>query len=109
MYTRRTLTGTSSQSLGPFVDCTSNQAIAFNEVQKSKHDGLIQKSIELSKTLIVEHSVNVTPAELAVEIAVFLLLFPLWAFRTESSPDGQIATRNLSLYYGIRPCPNKSL
>lgn len=61
------------KSLGPFVDCTSNQAIAFTEIQKPKHAALIRKSVELAKSLSSEYSKDATVAELAVEIAMVKL------------------------------------
>ena len=45
------------------------KAIAFNEIQKPKHESLIQKSIEIAKILASQYP-DVTLAELAVEIAV---------------------------------------
>jgi hypothetical protein len=50
------------------------KAIAFFELQKPKHELLIQESVELSRTLAAEFS-DVPTAELAVEVAVCFSLF----------------------------------
>ncbi|RDW92355.1 hypothetical protein BP5796_01749 [Coleophoma crateriformis] len=60
------------KSLGPFVDCTSNQAIAYNELLKPEHQELIKKAIEASKTLTEEYP-ELTAAQLATEIAMIKL------------------------------------
>jgi len=55
-----------------FVDCTSNQAIAFFELQKSKHETLIRDSKPLAIALGSKYP-NVPVRELFVEIAMVKL------------------------------------
>lgn len=59
-------------SLGPFQDCTSNQAIAFNELQESQHEALLQSSIDLARKLAGDFK-KVSLTELAIEISMVSL------------------------------------
>ncbi|KAH8599772.1 hypothetical protein B0O99DRAFT_610389 [Bisporella sp. PMI_857] len=56
------------KALGPFVDCTSNQAIAYFQLQKTPPDAL-----KLKETLSLLRSPEIPDAELAVEIAMVSL------------------------------------
>ncbi|PQE05003.1 transaldolase protein [Rutstroemia sp. NJR-2017a BBW] len=58
-----------AKSLGPFVDCTSNQAIAFFELSKPHNVHIVKESIELAKKLAPKYP-DVPVQELAVEIAL---------------------------------------
>ncbi|KAH7336075.1 transaldolase [Rhexocercosporidium sp. MPI-PUGE-AT-0058] len=60
------------KALGPFVDCTSNQAIAYNELQKPSHKSRIENAISMSKKLASEYP-ELSAAELAVEIVMVSL------------------------------------
>ncbi|KAL5317306.1 hypothetical protein ACEPPN_014401 [Leptodophora sp. 'Broadleaf-Isolate-01'] len=55
------------KALGPFVDCTSNQAIAYNELQKPSHKSRIEDAIAIAKKLASKYP-ELSTAELAVEI-----------------------------------------
>ncbi|KAL4740030.1 hypothetical protein BDV11DRAFT_214767 [Aspergillus similis] len=61
-----------ARTLGPFQDCTSNQAIAFAELSKPEHAGLIKASIEESSKLAPRFP-GIDPYELAIEIATVKL------------------------------------
>ncbi|KAL5051166.1 hypothetical protein BDW71DRAFT_172427 [Aspergillus fruticulosus] len=61
-----------ARTLGPFQDCTSNQAIAFAELSKPDHVGLIEASIKESSKLSPRFP-GVDPYELAVDIATVKL------------------------------------
>lgn len=58
-----------SKELGPFVDCTSNQAIACFELQEHRHKDLLQKAAQLAKDLSSKYP-DVKLETLAVEIGV---------------------------------------
>lgn len=60
------------KALGPFVDCTSNQAIAYFELLKPQHKLLIRESAELAVQIAPEYP-DVPPNQLAVEIAMVKL------------------------------------
>ncbi|CZR51689.1 related to transaldolase [Phialocephala subalpina] len=60
------------KTLGKFVDCTSNQAIAYFELQKPIHKSTIEDSISLAKTLSGKFP-EISVKELAVEIAMVKL------------------------------------
>lgn len=62
-----------ARDFGPFQDCTSNQAIAYGELSKPEHLGLIRTSISDAKDLLPRFT-GVTLEELAVEIAVGTVL-----------------------------------
>lgn len=61
-----------ARDFGPFQDCTSNQAIAYGELSKPEHLGLIRTSISDAKDLLPRFT-GVTLEELAVEIAMVRL------------------------------------
>lgn len=104
-----------ASSLGPFQDCTSNQAIAFNELQDIQHDELVRGSIDLAKRL-AEDCENVTLTELAVEISMIRLSLrmvshvkgfvhvqtnPLYSYSTSKTIEN--AQRILRLFKQIDP------
>ncbi|CAD6444456.1 93cd2f4a-2b76-4ac1-8af5-373134889430 [Sclerotinia trifoliorum] len=63
-----------AKSLGPFTDCTSNQAIAFFELQKPENKSLRLETVETAKKLFdTEGFSNIQYSELAVEIAMVKL------------------------------------
>ncbi|KAK4665087.1 uncharacterized protein QC763_511535 [Podospora pseudopauciseta] len=68
-----TLDAEVASRFGPFVDCTSNQAIAYNELSKLDSDGklvyqqLIHESIEVAHWMFAKQS-DATLEELAVEL-----------------------------------------
>lgn len=59
-----------ARTLGPFQDCTSNQAIAYGELSKPKHKELITSSVAEARNLLSRFP-GLPLEELAVEIAVF--------------------------------------
>lgn len=61
-----------ARSLGPFQDCTSNQAIAYLELIKPGHEDVIRQSAKLAKELHRSYPELAIP-ELAVEIAMVQL------------------------------------
>lgn len=73
-----TLDSEVSKKLGPFVDCTSNQAIAFSELSKTSaggqlvHEQLIQDSIRDAHWMLAQQS-GATLEELAVDFAMVRL------------------------------------
>ena len=64
-----TLDATVASSLGPFVDCTSNQAIAFFELSKPEHIDTLKVAVATAKKLHHQFP-EVTKVTLATEIAV---------------------------------------
>ena len=61
-----------AKTMGPFHDCTSNQAIAYGELSKPEHGELLSASVSEAKQLLAGGRVPSMPvSELAVEIAVF--------------------------------------
>lgn len=68
-----TLDATVAAELGPFVDCTSNQAIAYLELCHTRHDDLIREAKELASSLSNDYS-DVPQQALAVDIAVCSVL-----------------------------------
>ena len=64
-----TLDASIAESLGPFEDCTSNQAIAFGELQEHRHKNMIQESVGVAKRLSSTYP-SISTEALAVEIAV---------------------------------------
>lgn len=56
-------------SLGPFIDCTSNQAIAYLELIHTQHAELLKKAAAIAKELSAKET-DVTGPTLAVDIAV---------------------------------------
>jgi transaldolase len=72
-----TLDANVAQQLGPFVDCTSNQAIAFSEISRPlagepllHHDALVKDAIEGAKGALNEFQGSVTFEEFVVQILV---------------------------------------
>jgi transaldolase len=57
------------------VDCTSNQAIAFNELQNPEHESLIRELIALARRMRDTQKIQISVAELATEIMVKFLMF----------------------------------
>jgi len=64
-----TLDATVAAELGPFVDCTSNQAIAYLELCHTRHDDLIQQAKVVARRVRNAYPTVSYPA-LTVEIAV---------------------------------------
>lgn len=64
-----TLDASVAAELGPFVDCTSNQAIACSELQEDRHKDLLKKAATLAKDASPKYP-GVKVETLAVEIAV---------------------------------------
>ncbi|KAL4902376.1 hypothetical protein BDW74DRAFT_63210 [Aspergillus multicolor] len=61
-----------ARTLGPFQDCTSNQAIAFAEVSKPEHAGLIDDSLKEALKLSPRFP-GIGSIELAIDIAMVKL------------------------------------
>ncbi|CAD0087480.1 unnamed protein product, partial [Aureobasidium vineae] len=57
-----------AQALGPFVDCTSNQAIVNIELQKPKNEPLIVESIQQAKQLYSQYASEATFEQFASEV-----------------------------------------
>jgi len=68
-----TLDATVATELGPFVDCTSNQAIAYLELCHTRHDDLIRKAKEMSGSVSKDYP-DVSQQALAVDVAVSFVL-----------------------------------
>ncbi|KAF7889655.1 uncharacterized protein EAF02_002070 [Botrytis sinoallii] len=67
-----------AKSLGPFIDCTSNQAIAFFELQKPENKKLLQETAETTEKLLkTQEYQDVKFSELAVEVAMVKLQFAI--------------------------------
>ncbi|PSK43032.1 hypothetical protein B9Z65_6986 [Elsinoe australis] len=62
-----TLDTSVAPALGPFVDCTSNQAIAASELADPKHEDLIRKSVQQAREAHPTFQ-DVSLAQLAVDI-----------------------------------------
>ncbi|KAL9055627.1 MAG: hypothetical protein Q9162_003437 [Coniocarpon cinnabarinum] len=60
------------QSLGPFEDCTANQAIALAELSKPENEHVIVHAVSQAKTLASQHE-GVSLGDLAVEVATVQL------------------------------------
>lgn len=60
------------KALGPFVDCTSNQAIAYFELQKPENKTLVKLSVVLTESLQPLYP-DISPKQLAVEVAMVKL------------------------------------
>ncbi|KAI5917910.1 transaldolase [Camillea tinctor] len=75
------------QKLGPFVDCTSNQAIAYHELVRVDADGspihakVIKESIDYAALKASQYS-GVDPAELAVETMMVKLALRIVPYLT---------------------------
>ncbi|KAB8274087.1 hypothetical protein BDV30DRAFT_226190 [Aspergillus minisclerotigenes] len=61
-----------ARTLGPFQDCTSNQAIAYGELSKPEHKELITSSVAEARNLLSRFP-GLPLEELAVEIAMVKL------------------------------------
>ena len=73
-----TLDAAVAKRLGPFQDCTSNQAIAYFELLHTHHEELIRRSAATAKELTSKYT-DVKPEALAVEICMInlgLLILP---------------------------------
>ncbi|KAI4845617.1 transaldolase [Aureobasidium sp. EXF-8845] len=57
-----------AQTLGPFVDCTSNQAIVNIELQKPQNEPLVIESIQQAKKLYEQYASEVTFEQFASEV-----------------------------------------
>lgn len=64
-----TLDASVAKSLGPFKDCTSNQAIAYSELLHSHHEDIIKRSAATAKELSTDYP-TIKLEALAVEICV---------------------------------------
>ncbi|TVY40379.1 Transaldolase [Lachnellula subtilissima] len=62
------------KTLGQFVDCTSNQAIAYGELAKPNNQKLVEDSVSLSKKLTSTFP-DIPPKVLAGEIAMVKLQY----------------------------------
>lgn len=62
-----------ARDLGPFVDCTSNQAIALGELKKPQHEALLVESAKIANELH-EKFPDIPIEALAIEAAVSLSL-----------------------------------
>lgn len=83
------------------------QAIAFNELQESQHEALLQSSIDLARKLAGDFK-KVSLTELAIEISVCLNLLLLDRNLTDR-PDGQLVTANGASCQRFRSCPDESV
>ncbi|EKG14109.1 Transaldolase [Macrophomina phaseolina MS6] len=72
-----TLDASVSKELGPFVDCTSNQAIACFELQEHRHKELLRQAAKLAKDLSPKYP-EVKLEALAVEIGMILLALQVY-------------------------------
>ncbi|KAL1305875.1 hypothetical protein AAFC00_004025 [Neodothiora populina] len=70
--------------LGPFVDCTSNQAIAYGELSKPENASLVTEAIDAAKSWIHEYAATgeVTFEQLATEIMMIKLSSRMAAYLT---------------------------
>lgn len=66
-----TLDASVAETLGPFNDCTSNQAIAYFELLHTHHSELIKQSALLAKELSTKYP-DVKTTALAVEACVMI-------------------------------------
>ncbi|THV83724.1 hypothetical protein D6D27_08164 [Aureobasidium pullulans] len=57
-----------AKALGPFVDCTSNQAIVNVELQKPENESLIIESIQLAKQMYEQYASEATFEQFATEV-----------------------------------------
>ncbi|KAK6008816.1 hypothetical protein QM012_000719 [Aureobasidium pullulans] len=62
-----------AQALGPFVDCTSNQAIVNIELQKPQNEPLILEGIKLAKQIYPEYASAATFPQFASEVLAVTL------------------------------------
>lgn len=64
-----TLDAAVAEQLGPFQDCTSNQAIAYFELLHTRHEELVKQSAQVAKDLSRRYP-DIKLEPLAVEICV---------------------------------------
>ena len=102
-----TLDAEIGEQLGPFHDCTSNQAIAYKEFQKSKHEDLLKEAVTSAKNLCKTDFERATPAELAVEISVCFLIACSHLPSPADLEDGQLVPPDAQPYERLRPHPNE--
>ncbi|KAK2600402.1 hypothetical protein N8I77_009938 [Diaporthe amygdali] len=116
-----TLDGEVAKKLGPFVDCTSNQAIAFFELTKTgvgatlTHEQLIKDSIRDAHWMLAQQS-GVTLEELAVDFAMVRLALdivpnltgyshiqtnPRWSYNVQKTINN--AERIVSIFKHLAP------
>jgi len=74
-----TLDAEVAASLGPFVDCTSNQAIAYFEIQRDRHQDLLRHAATTAREVhpAMNELSSVSLEALAVEIVMVKLLLLL--------------------------------
>ncbi|KAK5943162.1 hypothetical protein PMZ80_004168 [Knufia obscura] len=60
-----------AETLGPFQDCTSNQAIAYLELSKPEHQALIHESVTFAENNQRDFGISVE--KLAAEVAMVML------------------------------------
>ncbi|TVY86278.1 Transaldolase [Lachnellula willkommii] len=71
-----TLDGEVPKTLGQFVDCTSNQAIAYGELSKPNNQKLVEDAVTLGKKLTSAYP-DIPPKVLAGEIAMVKLQYEI--------------------------------
>jgi transaldolase len=64
-----TLDDAVAKRLGPFQDCTSNQAIAYGELERDVHVDLLKASAAKAKEVAPKYP-DITTVSLAVELSV---------------------------------------
>ncbi|THD00433.1 hypothetical protein EYZ11_000160 [Aspergillus tanneri] len=95
-----------AKKLGPFQDCTSNQAIAYSELCKPEHAELIVASVADARSLLSRFP-NISVEELAVEVAMVRLALkiaphirgnvhvqtnPYYSYSTEKTIENALST-----------------
>lgn len=83
------------------------KAIAFNELQDSQHEALLQSSIDVARKIAGDFE-NVLLTELAVEISVGLNQSYVDSILTKK-PDDQLITTYGAPCQRFHPCSNKSV
>ncbi|CAD0110164.1 unnamed protein product [Aureobasidium uvarum] len=86
-----------AQALGPFVDCTSNQAIVNIELQKPKNEPLIIESIQQAKQLYTQYASEATFEQFATEV----MTNPYNAYSTSATIAN--AKRIIAIYKQVLP------
>ncbi|PKY06318.1 hypothetical protein P168DRAFT_316332 [Aspergillus campestris IBT 28561] len=91
-----------ARSFGPFDDCTSNQAIAYAELSKPKHTGLIAAAVIHAGRLLQEFP-GIGLRELAVEVAMVKLALKIAPYVTghvhiQTNPYYVYSTENTISY-----------
>ncbi|KAE8152490.1 transaldolase [Aspergillus avenaceus] len=104
-----------AKSLGPFQDCTSNQAIAYGELSKPEHGNLIASSISEAKNILFRFpglsledlSVEIAMVKLALKIAphirgyVHIQTNPYYSYSAEKTTVN--ALRIIQLFQYLQP------